>query len=57
MPDPDRARFTDHEWALYQAGKCCYQTAYGLPWMEFCELPSVPDHPLGYCHNHESEGI
>lgn len=53
----DRARFTDHEWALYQAGKCCYLVAYGLPWMEWCELPSVPDHPLGYCHIHESEGI
>jgi hypothetical protein len=55
MSAVDRSRFTDHEWALYQAGKCCYQTGYGLPWMTWCERPSVPGHPLGYCATHAEE--
>jgi hypothetical protein len=51
----DRSRFTDHEWALYQAGRCCYQTAYGLPWSAWCEQPRLEDHPLGYCAEHARE--
>jgi hypothetical protein len=51
-----RRRFTDHEWQLYLAGKCCYQTAYGLPWSTWCEQPSQGGHPLGYCAEHAPEG-
>ena len=50
-----RSRFTDTEWELYEAGKCCWQTAYGLPWMEWCGQPSMPDQQFGYCREHDRE--
>jgi hypothetical protein len=53
----DRDRFTDTEWAIYCEGQCCYQTAYGLPWSEWCQQPSLPDHPLGYCADHATEDV
>lgn len=48
----DRSRFTDTEWKLYKQGRCSYQTAYGLPWMEWCGKRSKPGHPFGYCREH-----
>jgi hypothetical protein len=50
-----RDRFTDDEWRLYKAGKCCWQTAYGMPWMAYCGKRSKRGHPFGYCREHARE--
>ena len=50
-----RARFTDTEWRIYASGRCCWQTAYGLPWMKFCRKRSKPGQPFGYCREHDRE--
>jgi hypothetical protein len=59
-PDPAavlelRARFTTNEWRLYQQGKCCWQTGYGLPGITYCNRRSKPGHPFGYCPKHARE--
>jgi hypothetical protein len=50
-----RARFTGDEWRLYQQGKCCWQTAYGMPWISYCGRKSEPGHPFGHCSKHARE--
>jgi hypothetical protein len=47
---PDR--FTDDEIEIFDAGKCGYQTAYGMPWTAYCKEPSVPNADFGYCAEH-----
>ena len=50
-----RARFTDSEWELYEDGKCCWQNAYDMPWIEYCGQPSMPGQLFGYCREHDRE--
>jgi hypothetical protein len=50
-----RSRFTDTEWAIYISGRCCWQISYGTPHMSWCEQPSQPGHPFGYCAGHARE--
>jgi len=50
-----RNRFTDKEWKIASAGKCCWQTGYGLPWITYCRKPSMPGQPFGYCRQHDRE--
>jgi hypothetical protein len=50
-----RSQFTDTEWKLFKAGKCCWQTAYGMPWIRYCKKRSQPGHVYGYCRAHARE--
>jgi len=50
---PDR--FTDIERELFDAGKCSWQTAYGMPYTEYCGRPSKKGASFGNCAEHESE--
>lgn len=53
--DPDR--WDADEKALFDAGKCSWQIAYGGPGLgpQFCERPSRPAASFGYCAEHEAE--
>lgn len=46
------ARFLPEEVALFEKGRCSWQTAYGMPWTEYCEAPSKPWADFGYCEYH-----
>lgn len=50
-----RSRFTNTEWAIYKAGRCCWQTGSGLPWQTYCRKRSKRGHPFGYCREHARE--
>ena len=54
-PDTDPDRFTEDEVTLFRAGKCPWQTGYGLPWTEYCEAPSRPGASFGHCPLHDEE--
>lgn len=54
-PDTDPDRFTEDEAALFRAGKCGWLTAYGLPWMKWCEVASKPGASFGNCDEHDAE--
>lgn len=45
----DLDRWTEEERALIRAGKCPWQTGYGLPWMTYCEKPGTP-----FCPKHDA---
>jgi hypothetical protein len=51
--DPDR--FTEEEKALFDQGKCPWQTAYGLPGTEYCGKPSKSGASFGHCDEHDEE--
>ena len=54
-PYTDPERWTEEEKAVFDAGQCSWQTAYGLPWMEDCGQPSKSGASFGYCAEHERE--
>jgi hypothetical protein len=54
-PDTDPDRFTDEEAAMFRAGTCGWQTAYGMPWDEHCGAPSKPGASFGNCAEHEAQ--
>ena len=35
-PTSDPERWHEEEEALFNAGKCSWQTAFGMPWIEYC---------------------
>lgn len=54
-PDTHPDRFTEHEAALFRAGKCCWQIAYGLPWSQWCGKPSELGAHFGHCPEHREQ--
>lgn len=54
-PDNSPERFTAKEAALFRAGKCSWQVAYGMPWTEYCEVTSRPGASFGHCVAHDAE--
>ena len=60
-PAQNPLRFTMGEAAAWQRGECGYQTAYGLPWTEYCAKPGNKANDFGHCDEHaaqiEEEGI
>lgn len=53
-------RFTDEEKAMYDAGLCGYQTAYGGvsaygEWDAYCTEPSMPGADFGFCTEHTAD--
>jgi hypothetical protein len=54
-PSTDPDRFTPEEKALFDAGKCSRQTAYGTPYTEYCGQPSQPGADFGHCAEHAGE--
>ena len=54
-PSTSPDRFTPEEKALFDAGKCSRQTAYGLPHTEYCGQPSQPGADFGDCAEHAGE--
>jgi hypothetical protein len=50
-----RSRFTDTEWAIYKAGRCCWQTAYGTPHIRYCRKRSKRGQRFGFCAQHDRE--
>jgi hypothetical protein len=51
-PQTSPGRFTKEEAALFNAGKCSCQTAYGTPYTEHCGEPSQPGADFGDCPEH-----
>jgi hypothetical protein len=52
-----RNTFNDTEWQLYKQGKCCWQTAYGMPWISYCGKKLDRGNPWGYCKRHAKEAV
>jgi hypothetical protein len=52
----DAGRWTDEERTHWQAGRCAWQTAYGLPWTEYCQEP-VDSATEVYCSAHWAEWV
>jgi hypothetical protein len=53
----NRSTFTDTEWRLYKRGRCCWQTAYGMPWIRYCGRKLDRGNPWGYCKRYAREAI
>lgn len=51
--DASRDRFTDEEWDLHIAGRCCYLGEYGIPYYKHCGQPR--DGESIYCGPHTAE--
>lgn len=55
-PYTDHGRFLSEEKALFDAGKCSWQTGYGTGLTsEYCGQPSKPGASFGHCAVHEAE--
>jgi hypothetical protein len=55
-PASDPERWHEEEAALFNAGKCSWQTEYGMrPLSRYCGETSRPGASFGYCGEHESE--
>jgi hypothetical protein len=48
-PQPENEK----EQGLADRGLCWWMTAYGMPWIEYCEEPTRPNEP--YCPEHMTE--
>lgn len=48
-------RFTADERAMFLDERCGYQTAYGLPWSEYCQEASNPLADFGHCTEHAND--
>lgn len=55
-PETSPERFTKDERALFDAGKCCRQTGFGLPGVAFCGKPRLDGFHLCRYHARELAG-
>ena len=51
-PYNEPERFTAEERAMFLAGECGFQTAYGMPWTAYCQETSDPLADFGFCTEH-----
>lgn len=45
-----RAQFTDMEWSIFRAGRCCWVVAYGVGRIDHCGESRQQRHIYCLCH-------
>lgn len=53
--DEIQNKLLPEEMVMAAAGQCVEQTAYGMPWIRYCERPAAPRALL--CERHRTEHI